>query len=355
MLKKKQKIYLKNGNSWIVRTIQNNKLSKLVIKISKALGNTGTINIQLKKKNKNFLPIEINSRFSGTTCIRAALGFNEPEMYIKSFYLNKSLNNIKIKKGFVFRYIEEIFVNTDNSRKLKNNFSEGKIIKWFQNQIVFFMNNKIFWCKSCVIMSTRPRVTFDKKGKCSACQWTEEKKNLDWKSRQKKLDLLLAEQKSNKYFQCVTAVSGGKDGSYITYNLKHKKKVNPLAVTVRPPIEQDIGKKNIINFVRSGYQHIHVTPDEEAMRKLNKLGFTELGHPYYGWLISVHTAVLRIAFEFDIKLIFYSEDGDVEYGGDKKHKDKGIYGMEYQLSNYIEGDYQKIINMERKPLFLPSI
>lgn len=123
--------YLKNGNSWIVRTIQNNKLSKLVIKISKALGNTGTINIQLKKKNKNFLPIEINSRFSGTTCIRAALGFNEPEMYIKSFYLNKSLNNIKIKKGFVFRYIEEIFVNTDNSRKLKNNFSEGKIIKWF--------------------------------------------------------------------------------------------------------------------------------------------------------------------------------------------------------------------------------
>ena len=38
-----------------------------------------------------------------------------------------------------------------------------------------------------------------------------------------------------------------------------------------------------------------------------------------------------------ISLIFYSEDGDVEYGGDAKHKHNGIYGIDYQISNYIEG------------------
>ena len=33
-------------------------------------------------------------------------------------------------------------------------------------------------------MSTRPRITFDERGSCNACQWSEEKKKLDWKKRQ---------------------------------------------------------------------------------------------------------------------------------------------------------------------------
>ena len=34
----------------------------------------------------------------------------------------------------------------------------------------------IFWCKNCLNASTRPRITFDKRGYCNACQWAEEKK-----------------------------------------------------------------------------------------------------------------------------------------------------------------------------------
>ena len=48
------------------------------------------------------------------------------------------------------------------------------------------MNNKnkeIFWCKNCVVMSTRPRVTFDERGFCTACRWTEQKQKLDWDKR----------------------------------------------------------------------------------------------------------------------------------------------------------------------------
>jgi|TARA_B100001093_G_scaffold397817_1_gene385124 N-acetyl sugar amidotransferase len=203
--------------------------------------------------------------------------------------------------------------------------------------------NKIFWCKKCVVASTRPRVTFNKDGVCSACQWMDMKKTMDWSNRQKQLDKLLSEQDRNKPFQCITAVSGGKDGSYISYMLKNYKKVDPLAVTIRPPLEQEIGKKNLINFTRSGFQHVHVTPDEEAMRKLNKLGFTELGHPYYGWLLSIHTAVIRVAVEFKIPLIFYSEDGEVEYGGDFKNLNNGVYGVDYQKSHYLEGQHKKIL------------
>jgi len=122
---------LKHGTSWITKTYKNNDLKKLIIKISRKINNEGTINVQFKKHKGNFIPFEINPRFSGTTCIRAAMGFNEPELYIKSFYLNKNIINKKISEGIVFRYIEEIFIKTSNEKKLKNFFSKGHIKKWF--------------------------------------------------------------------------------------------------------------------------------------------------------------------------------------------------------------------------------
>ena len=76
-----------------------------------------------------------------------------------------------------------------------------------------------------------------------------------------------------------------------------------MTVTIRPATETETGIKNLNNFIKSGYNNILVSPDVEVMRKLNKLGLTEMGFPYYGWLISVHTAVLRIASQFNISLI----------------------------------------------------
>jgi N-acetyl sugar amidotransferase len=205
---------------------------------------------------------------------------------------------------------------------------------------------KVFWCKNCVVMSSRPRITFDKRGFCSACQWAEKKKKLNWKEREESLINLLKKHKSkNNIYDCVVAVSGGKDGSYVSYNLKHKYNVNPLTVTIRPATETETGIKNLNKFIKSGYQNILVSPDDEAMRRLNKLGLTEMGFPYYGWLISVHTAVLRIAVQFNVSLVFYSEDGEVEYGGDAKNIDNGVYDVDYMKSVYLEQGHDKILKL----------
>ena len=204
---------------------------------------------------------------------------------------------------------------------------------------------KIFWCKTCVVMSTRPRITFDSDGRCSACQWADQKKKIDWGKRQKTLEKLLSKHRKTKNnYNCITTVSGGKDGSYVSYNLKHKHKMNPLAVTIRPVTETEIGVKNVQSFIESGYEHLHVTPNHEAMRILNKIGFTDLGFPYYGWLIAIHSAVLRVAVQFNIPLIFYSEDGEMEYGGNlNKGFQNEIYGVDYMRSAYLEWGFDKVI------------
>ena len=73
------------------------------------------------------------------------------------------------------------------------------------------------------------------------------------------------------------SVSGGKDGSYVAYMLKHKYGMNPLAVTVRPALSLPIGDQNLYNFIHSGYDHIHLSPNPKVLDRLNKYGFIEKG------------------------------------------------------------------------------
>ncbi len=74
---------------------------------------------------------------------------------------------------------------------------------------IFMKNNKkIFWCNNCLNMSTRPRITFDNRGWCNACQWMEEKKTLDWSKREAELKFLLNKyRKKDGGFDCIVPVS----------------------------------------------------------------------------------------------------------------------------------------------------
>jgi N-acetyl sugar amidotransferase len=197
-------------------------------------------------------------------------------------------------------------------------------------------------------MSTRPRITFDQRGYCNACIWAENKKILDWRSRENELkELLHKHKKNNGDFDCLVPVSGGKDGSYVAYNLKHKYGMNPLCVTITPPLPLDLGEKNLRSFVEAGFSHISVNPDYEAMRKINKLGFIEMGFPYYGWLTSIITAPIKLAIAHGIGLIFYGEDGEVEYGGSTETATKPIYSIDYQKRVYLEGGQQKVLEASK--------
>lgn len=200
------------------------------------------------------------------------------------------------------------------------------------------------WCSQCLTMSTRPRITFDARGWCNACVWTEKKKTLDWEVRQLELVRLLDRHRRNDgQFDCLVPVSGGKDGSYVAYSLKQKYNMNPLCVTITPALPLPLGDQNLRAFVESGYSHISINPDYEAMRTLNRTGFIQMGFPYYGWLISIHTAIIRIATAFGIDLIFYGEDGEVEYGGSTESSKNPIYDVRYQKKVYLEGGYEKVL------------
>jgi N-acetyl sugar amidotransferase len=171
----------------------------------------------------------------------------------------------------------------------------------------------------------------------------EEKKSMDWTPRKKELNELLAKHKSKgSDFDCIVPVSGGKDGSYVAYTLKHKYGMNPLAITVRPALSLEIGDQNLSNFIKSGYNHIHLSPNPIILDRLNKYGFIEKGFPYYGWLIAIMTAVIKTAVNFKIPLLVYGEDGEIEYGGSTESKHKALYDINYMKRIYLEGGHEKV-------------
>jgi N-acetyl sugar amidotransferase len=201
------------------------------------------------------------------------------------------------------------------------------------------------WCGNCLSMSTRPRISFDQRGWCNACVWNEKKKTLDWESRQIQLENLLNKhRRSDGAFDCLVPVSGGKDGSYVAYNLKHKYGMNPLCLTITPALALELGEQNLKAFVASGYNHITVNPAYEAMRTLNRAGLIEMGFPYYGWLIAIQSGVIRMANQLGLGLIFYGEDGEVEYGGSTETDKNPIYDVSYMKKVYLEGGYERVLN-----------
>jgi N-acetyl sugar amidotransferase len=203
----------------------------------------------------------------------------------------------------------------------------------------------ITWCSNCLNTSTRPRITFDELGRCNACQWVEEKKGLTWSSRELELENLLKKFRStNGTNDCIVPVSGGKDGSYVAYQLKHKYGMNPLAVTVTPALSLELGNENLERFIATGFDHVKFTLNPNSLQEVNRAGFVEWGFPYYGWLMGIMTVPVRIAAQLGINLIFYGEDGEVEYGGSDETKNTPHYDINYMRRVYFEAGQDPVLS-----------
>ncbi len=196
-------------------------------------------------------------------------------------------------------------------------------------------------CTKCLMISTRPRLTFDKNGVCSACQWSEEKKNLkiDFKARQEELKQLSDKYKKRNAgrFNVICPASGGKDSSYVAYKLKKELGMHPLVVSINPPLAHNEGEYNLNEFLKRGYDTVRITPNYKVGQKLAKKTFIENGQPMFGFMMAVQAAVLKMAVLFDIPFVMFGEEGETEYGGTKALRNKACYGLEESINIYLSG------------------
>ena len=180
------------------------------------------------------------------------------------------------------------------------------------------------YCTRCVVSNQRPRITFDEQGVCSACQYAYRKHNgIDWSAREKELEDLLARYRSTDgSYDVIVPGSGGKDSAYTTHLLKHKYGMHPLAVTWAPFMYTDIGWQNFQRFVDAGFDVLNCFQNGQLHRKLARVAFELKGDAWEPFTFGQKAYAFQIALKFKIPLIFYGENGEVEYGGSLQNADK---------------------------------
>lgn len=197
---------------------------------------------------------------------------------------------------------------------------------------------EIKFCRKCTISNQRPRIAFDANGVCSACNFAEHKKTIDWQQRDRELvELCNRYRKSNGEYDVIVPCSGGKDGGFVAHQLKYRYGMNPLAVTWAPLLPTDIGRQNLDAFINAGFDNVLGTPNGKVTRRLTHLAFKHIGDPFQPFIYGQTNFPLHMAVKYNVQLIMYGENGEVEYGGDMKNAFRPSRDIQDHDKHYFSG------------------
>ena len=199
---------------------------------------------------------------------------------------------------------------------IKNNTDVGK----------YGLPKEVKYCVKCNVINQKPTstneykhdkdtlqipISFDKNNVCYACKNVEKKfdASIDWKEREKELIDLCDKHKNFKgQYNCLIGASGGKDSAFQSHVLKYKYGMRPLTITWAPHIYTDIGWKNFQNWINiGGFDNYLFTPNGKIHRYLTRRAVINLLHPFQPFIIGQKNFTAKLAYLFDIPLIFYGE------------------------------------------------
>lgn len=176
------------------------------------------------------------------------------------------------------------------------------------------------YCTKCVMPDTRPGITFNEEGVCSACQSYENRKKVNYKVRFEEFKALCDKYRGmngpNGY-DCMVAVSGGKDSHFQVYMMKEVLHMNPLLVSVEDNLPMTkAGIHNLKNISEAfGCDIISMKPNIRAQKIIMKKTFERYGKPTYFIDRYIYTYPLHMALKFNTPLLVYGENVSYEYGG----------------------------------------
>lgn len=86
-------------------------VTKQCEEVAKKIKSKGPLNIQCRLVEGKVFVFEINPRYSGTTSLRAMVGFNEPELMIRKYVLGENINpNFYFPEKVIMRTLKEVML-----------------------------------------------------------------------------------------------------------------------------------------------------------------------------------------------------------------------------------------------------
>ena len=190
---------------------------------------------------------------------------------------------------------------------------------------------------------TRPGITFDAEGVCSACRHYEHRKHVDWDARWKEFEAMCDKYRGCNGpggYDCAVAVSGGKDSHFQVYMLKEVMRMNPILFSVEDNFPMtEAGKHNLKNISEEfGCTIISCKPNIKAQKTLMRTFFEKYGKPT--WYVDrlIYTFPLHMAAKFNTPFLCYGENVSFEYGG---NADVETYSAKDQIENGVAVGFPK--------------
>ncbi len=200
---------------------------------------------------------------------------------------------------------------------------------------------KMTWCTRCVYpIIAATRLTMDPQGVCSGCRTHEEQKTVDWNRRRKMFERLIDDYRSkdSSSYDCVIAVSGGKDSFWQAHLFCKEYSLKVLFVCYAENNHTDVGLRNI-QRMKDCFKgdFLHFTPEVNVLKKLNRLGMLKCGDPNWHTHIGIMTLPIIMAAKFNVKLFIYGEHGFMNLGGMHSYNDLVEFTKKYRTEHMCRG------------------
>ena len=125
-------------------------------------------------------------------------------------------------------------------------------------------------CTNCMLPETYETFEFDKKGVCNVCNsHKHQKSKIDWDARAETFNKLVEDFRGKGDYDCLVPFSGGKDSTYVLYEIVVKHKLKPLVISFDHGFFREQHLKNIERTLKIlGTDYLTFKPNMKIVGKL---------------------------------------------------------------------------------------
>lgn len=171
-------------------------------------------------------------------------------------------------------------------------------------------------CNNCMLPETYETFEFDEKGVCNVCNSHSKKKSkINWEERLETFEKLIANFRGKGEYDCLVPFSGGKDSTFILYQIVKKHNLKPLVVSFDHGFFRNQLQKNTERTMKIlGTDYLVFKPNMKVVGKLMLESLKRKGDFCWHCHTGIFAYPMQIAVKFNIPLIIWGESS-AEYTG----------------------------------------
>jgi hypothetical protein len=170
------------------------------------------------------------------------------------------------------------------------------------------MDNMEKRCIICNLPEGKYGVILNDTGVCNYCTYFERVKPLllDYSGREQIFLDRIKKLKGKYKFDALVGLSGGKDSTYVVYQLVKKYKLKVLAVTLDNGFLTDFARESVKRTVKAlGIDHIYYKPDWDVYRNFYRMSVKKMGSPCIACAMGGYFLSIKACYERKIPFFIH--------------------------------------------------